>query len=270
MPTKIKIKQETSAASQPDQVMTTLQKTYGILDKFKVHLVVGALGCVVILLAISGFYSYKENSKKEVAKEFIEAFKYASAPVGEDAKPVGSIPAFKTDAEKNEKLTTELQAFLANRDGSVIAPTAQVALAAVQMETQKYKEAYDTFVAVLARDELAVLKPILLESVGFAALRLGQFDEAEKRFGEMRDATANAFVKARALVHLGDMYNPGTVGVASPKDVAKAKDFYKQANDLFPENPEGDTGSLDQLFKLFDPAKEIRNDVNVRLALLAL
>lgn len=270
MPSKIKIKQDNSVAAQPDQVMTGLQKTYGILDKYKVHLVVGFLAAVVVLLAISGISSWREGSKKEVAKSFFEAFKYASAPVGEDAKPVGSVPAFKTEAEKNEKLTAELQAFLGENADSAIGPTAQLALAAVQMETEKYKEAHETFASILSREELAVLKPILLESAGFAALRLGQYDEAEKRFAEMRDATANPFVKARSLVHLGDMYNPGTASVSSPKDVAKAKDFYKQANDLFPENPEQQASGLDQLFKLFDPAKEIRNDVKVRLSLLAL
>lgn len=270
MPSKIRIKQETSVAAQPDQVMTGLQKTYGLLDKYKVHLVVGFLAAVVVLLGISGLFSWRETSNKEVAKSFFEAFKYASAPVGEDAKPIGSVPAFKTEAEKNEKLTTELQAFLGENADSAIGPTAQLALAAVQMETQKYKEAYDTFSAVLTREELAVLKPILLESAGFAALRLGQFDQAEKHFTEMRDSTANPFVKARALVHMGDMYNPGTASVGSPKDAAKAKDFYKAATDLFPENPEEEANGLDQLFKLFDPAKEIRNDVKVRLSLLAL
>lgn len=268
MPSKIKIKQE-NGLGQPDQVMTTLQTTYGVLDKYKMHLVVGFIASVVVLLCISWFFSHRENSKKETAKAFFEAFRYSAAPVGEDAKPAGSLPAFKTEAEKNAKLTTELEAFMADNSDSEIAMTAQLALAAVHMETEKYQEAYDAFKAAFEGDELAILKPILLENLGFAALRLGKFDEAEKRFAEMRDSTANPFVKARALVHLGDLANPGTSSVASTKDASKARDFYKQATDLFPENPEAALDPM-QAFKLFDPAKEVRNDIKVRLSLLAL
>lgn len=269
MPSKIKIKQETGGAAQPDQVMTTLQKTYATLDKFKMHLIFGFVGIVVILLGVSWFLSYREGSQKDVAKSFFDAFRYASAPVGEDAKPVGSLPAFKTEAEKNAKLTTELEAFVADNGDTHIGPTAQLALAAVHMETEKFQEAYDVFASAVEREELAALKPILLENLAFAALRLGKFDEAEKRFNEMRDSSPNPFIKARALVHLGDMANPGTASVATAKDAQKARDFYKQATDLFPENPEA-ADDLTALFKLFDPAKEIRSSVQVRLALLAL
>lgn len=241
MPPKIRKKSEGAALNQPDQVMTGLATTYAFLDKWKYYIVGGFSSVVVVLLAVSWWSSYQENKRVELAQSFFDAFKYFDAPVGENAVARDGLPAFKTEEEKFTKLADEMDAFLKENSSQDIAETAHLVKATAKMELRDFEAAYQELKAYIDADPESSLGPMVLENLGYACVNLGKIDEAIGYFEKMDESSADAFVSAMALVHLGDLYHPGAMTVSSDKDGEKARRYYEQALELLPkvEDEEG-------------------------------
>jgi tetratricopeptide (TPR) repeat protein len=262
MPAKIRKKSETGGLNQPDQVMTGLTKTYGFLDKYKVHIVSGFAAVVALLLVISWFVDYRESTGNEQAQAFFEAFKNYEAVVGLDIPVPNGVPKFATDEEKFTKLAEDMQAFLDDNSSADIADTARLVLASAKMELGKYEEAYGLLDAYLEELPGSALIPLVHENLGYASLHLGKMEQAVDHFNKMKEASANPYLKARALVHLGDLHNPGTSAHDGSKDAAKSKTFYEEALSLIPETEEEAT---------LDPTLSLtRDEILLRLTLLGL
>lgn len=262
MPAKIRKKSETGGLNQPDQVMTGLTTTYGFLDKFKVHIVAGFAAVIVILLAISWFVDYRESSHTEEAQAFFEAFKSFEAPVGADLQVPEGIPTFNTDEDKFTKLAQDMQGFLDDNSSAEIAVTARLVLASAKMELGQYDEAYTLLNEYLSDVPDSPLVPLVLENLGYASLHLGKVEQAVEHFNKMKDSSPNPYLKARALLHLGDVVNPATSAYGGEKDPAKSKAFYEEALSLIPEATE--EAALDPTLSL------TRDEILLRLALLGL
>ena len=238
MPAKIRKKSETGGLKQPDQVMTGLQTTYSFLDEYKYHIVGGFSAVVVILLAISWYVDHREQTKKDLAMEFFEAFKYTEAMVGEDALAPAGIPTFNTADEKYAKVSESLGAFLEEHSSEAIADTARLVLASNQMEMGDYEKAYALLQEYVDNVPDSALTAIVYENMGYACMHLGKQEEAAAHFGQMKGATTNPYLIARALTHLGDMSNPGA-GSGGAKDAGKAREFYNEALEFLPAAEEG-------------------------------
>jgi len=264
MPPKIRKKSETAGLKQPDQVMTKLQTTYVFLDKFKYHIVGGFFGVVVILLGISWFMEYRKDRRQDMAQAFFDAFKYFDAPVGTEAPPPEGMESFPTAEAKFTKLGEELTAFLEEHSSEDISDTARLVLASTKMELGDYEGAHALLTQVLENKPDTSLAPIVLENVGYACIHLGKAEEAVSHFERMKESSSNPYVMARALVHLGDLRNPGATGAPVEKDREKALEFYQQALELLPEQEEeaGEAG---------DPAMALtRQEIETRISLLKL
>ncbi len=238
MPAKIRKKSETGGLKQPDQVMTGLQTTYAFLDKYKYYIVGGFSAVVAVLLAISWFVDHQEQKKEDLAKEFFEAFKYTEAVVGEDALAPAGLPKFNTAEEKYAKVSETLGAFLEEHSSETIADTARLVLASNQMETGDYEKAYALLQEYAENVPDSTLTAIVYENMGYACMHLGKLDEAAAHFDQMKGATTNPYLIARALTHLGDMSNPGATAGGN-KDATKAREFYNEALEFLPETEEG-------------------------------
>lgn len=261
MPAKIRKKSETGGLKQPDQVMTGLQTTYSFLDKYKYYIVGGFSAVVVVLLAISWFVDYREGKKEELAQNFFEAFKYTEAVVGEYALAPGGVPKFNTAGEKYAKVNEALGAFLEENSSETIADTARLVLASNQMELGDYEKAYALLQEYATNVPDSTLTPIVYENMGYACVHLGKLEEAAAHFNQMKGATTNPYLVARALLHLGDMSNPGA-SAGGDKDTKKARDFYQEALEFLPEAEEGAEP---------DPVVvRTRQEIELRLSLLNL
>jgi tetratricopeptide (TPR) repeat protein len=261
MPGKIRKRSEVGGLAQPDQVMTGLTTTYSFLDRYKYFIVGGFLAVIVVLLAVSWISSYMENRDIRISEEFYDAFKLADAPVGENATERGGVPAFKTNAEKFGKLAEGLQTFLADHESHRISDTARVALAAALLELSNNTEALTQLNAVAESLEGTALSPVLHETLAYAHLRQGQVDLAVSEFKKMGEMTANSYLKARSLIHLGDLVNPFTSVQGSTKNAEEARKLYQEALDLLPEPVEQ---ALDPIVTL------TRQEIQLRLSLLNL
>ncbi len=264
MPVKIRKKSEVADIKQPDQVMTGLQTTYGLLDRFKYYLAGAFVAVVILLLGVSWFMSYRESKKGDQAKAFFEAFKFMDAPVGEEAAPAEGLPAFKTSQEKFAKVSEELDKFIAEQGSADISVTARLVLAGVKMELGDYQAAFDGLNEFVANNADSPLAPLVHENLGFASIRLGKVDQAVEHFTKMKELTSDPYLNARALLHLGDLYNPGQTATDSDKDVAKARQYYEEALKLLPEEGAGEE-------QAFDPALSYaRQELQLRLTMLDL
>ncbi|GEM_PF-6203149 len=268
MPSKIKVRPEVDPV-QHDQVMTTLQKTYGTLDKYKLHIVVGFVGLIVVLLGISGLLSLREGGQTDSSKAFFEAFRLSAAPVGPDAKPAGTLKPFKTEADRDAALSTALKSFLDEHGGDAVADAARFAYASVLLDMGETQQAHDLLAGLVESEPVGQFKGLLLKNLAHTSLLLGKFEDAEKFYSQLNEISLDPTVKARALMYLGDLYNPATDSIKSSKDAAKARDFYEQAMKLFPETPEENALPAElALPKAYDAAGEVRKDVLLRMALL--
>lgn len=263
MPPKIRKKSETGGLDQPDQVMTKLQTTYGFLDKYKYYIVGGFVGAVVLLLGISGVLTWQQTREKDLAKSFFDAFKHFEAPITETGAAVEGVKSFKTEEAKFTALSEELGAFVAENSSADIATTARLALASAKMELGEYEVAYDLLKEFEDGAGKSGLVPFVYENLGYASLRLGKSEEAISYFEKMKGATSNTYVVVRALMHLGDLYNPGARSAAVDKDAGKATEYYKEALGLLPEEEaEGE---------IPDPAITLtRQEIELRLSMLDL
>ncbi len=236
MPPKIRKKSETAGVAQPDQVMVGLQTTY---------------------------VNYRQSARRDRALAFFDAFKFAEAPVGEGLKATAEAPAFESDEAKYTKLSEEMNAFLDAHASTDIAATARLVLASSHMELGKYEEALALLEQFLAEQAGSPLLPLVYENLGYACMHLGKTEEAVGHFEKMQSISADAYLSARALVHLGDLFNPGAVSAASAKDAAKAREYYQKALEALPEKEEGEEAS-----QRFPAEEQTRQDIKVRLALL--
>ena len=263
MPPKIRKKSETGGLDQPDQVMTKLQTTYGFLDKYKYFIVGGFAAVVVVLLGISGILTWQQTKEKELAQSFFDAFKHFEAPVTETGAVVEGVKSFKSEDEKFKKLADELGTFVADNATADIASTARLALASAKMELGEYEAAYGLLKEFEGEAGDSGLVPFVYENLGYASLRLGKSEEAVSYFEKMKAATSNTYVVVRALMHLGDLHNPGARSAAFDKDAGKAREFYTEALGLLPEEEvEGETP---------DPAISLtRQEIELRLSMLDL
>jgi tetratricopeptide (TPR) repeat protein len=263
MPVKIRKKNEDAGAKGQDQVMTGLVTTYDLLDKYKYHITAGFAAVVVILLAVSWWTGYRNDKLKELGKSFFNAFKFTEAQVGEEAKGTAELPAFKTEKEKFEKVIEQMEAFLAEHPDDKISETARLTLASAKMEVEDYETALKLLAEYAAENPGSAMTPIILENLGYACTHLQKFDEAIKHFESMKAAATSPYLGARALVHLGDMYNPASKSLAAGKDAAKARQYYDEALQLLPKEEEEGPKA--------DPAVGLtRHEIELRLSLLDL
>lgn len=261
MPAKIRKKSERGGLKQPDQVMTRLQVFYGYLDKFKYHIVAVFVGIVVLLLASSWWVGWRERVQRERAESFYAAFQNLEAPVRETAPRDSDAPVFKTREEKFSKAADELKKFIDDNSSAEIAQTARLALASAKMEVGDYEGAYNLLSTLAEDPPCEALIPLIHENLGLASLELGKVDEAVEHFLRMKDTTADPFLKARALMHVGDAYNPAS-SVAVEKDASRAKELYEEALSLLPEE-------MGLQEAVSDPAVAvIRQELELRLSLL--
>jgi len=264
MPVKIRKKSESADIKRPDQVMTGLQTTYGVLDRFKYHLAGAFVGLVVILLGMSWFLSYRESKKGDLAKAFFDAFKYLEAPVGEEVPGTDGLPSFKTQQEKYARVSDELGKFIGEHGSADIGATARLVMAGVKMELGDFQAAYDGFDEFVAANADSPLAPLVYENLGFASIRLGKIEQAVEHFTKMKELTSDPYLNARALLHLGDLFNPGQATTDSGKDTAKARQYYEEALKLLPEEGAGEE-------QPFDPALSYaRQELQLRLTMLDL
>lgn len=256
---KIRKKTETGGLNQPDQVMTSLTRTYAILDKYKYHLVIGFFGIAAVMIGVSWFVGMNQSKKKDVGKALDAVIMKLSPEKG----PVkeGEEPEFGSDEERFQHLEQTLADFVKEHESDPAGKTALLGLAAARLklgEEELAQESLNQFAKAVPESSLM---PIVHEGLGHIALRTGESEEADNQYRKMRENAADPYLRARALMHLGDMRNPMVKNIDTDKDPEEARELYNEALELLPES---DAQRPDPLFQ------GIRSDIELRLDLIDL
>jgi len=251
---------------QPDEVMSALQDTYSVIEKFKYWIIGAIAGAIVLVLGISAFVSWQASRLQADTEAFFKVFEIHLAEVTAPAEPEeGGEPeepaegTYPTEQARYEALASATQGFIDEHGGGAIEDAARLLLVSAYTRLDKNEEAAAELEAFLDSEGDSTLKPLVLENLGALKLRNGDAAGAAARFEEMQASSGVPYFKARALVHLGDMNNPALSASEGEKDAAKAREFYAKALALLPE--EAEEGIMPSLVSM------ARHDVQVRLLL---
>jgi predicted negative regulator of RcsB-dependent stress response len=251
---------------QPDEVMSALQDTYSVIERYKYWIIGSIVVAIVAVLGVSGFVSWRGSKRMENTEAFFKVFEIHLAEVVEPEEPAeGEEPAappegtYPTETAKYEALAAATQGFIDEHGGGAIDDAARLLLVSAYTRLGKNEEAASELETYLADEGDSTLKPLVLENLGALKLRTGDASGAAAQFEAMQSSSTVPYFKARALVHLGDMANPVLVSAKGDKDAASARDYYQKALELLPEETE--EGMLPSLTAM------ARHDVQVRLLL---
>ncbi len=251
---------------QPDEVMSALQDTYSVIEKYKFWIIGAIAAAIVLVLGVSGFVSWRSSKRMENTEAFFKVFEIHLAEVFEPEEPAeGEEPvtppegSYPTEEAKYEALATATQGFIEEHGGGSIEDAARLLLVSAYTRLGKNEEAATELETYLDDEGDSTLKPLVLENLGALKLRNGDASGAAAQFEAMQAASTVPYFKARALVHLGDMANPALESAQGDKDAAAARDYYEKALEILPV--ETDEGMLPSLSAM------ARHDVQVRLLL---
>lgn len=251
---------------QPDEVMSALQDTYSVIEKYKFWIMGALVAAIVAVLGVSGFVSWRSSKRMENTEAFFKVYEIHLAEVVEPVEPEegeeAAAPAegtYPSEEAKYEALATATQGFIDEYGGGAIEDAARLLLVSAYTRLGKNEEAAAELETYLADEGDSTLKPLVLENLGALKLRTGDASGASAQFEAMQTASTVPYFKARALVHLGDMANPVLASAKGDKDASSAREYYEKALELLPE--ETDEGMLPSLSAM------ARHDVQVRLLL---
>lgn len=220
------------ALQQPDEVMNKLQDTYSFIDTYK-YVVLGVIaGFIVVILAISGISTWSAHNRQKNAEAMSSVFetmsKQVEAPVEGQTPTAGS---FATQADKDKALLAATDGFLKDAGGDAKL-SGRMLRAVILAQTGNGDEANKELGELAGESEFSSLAPVINEGLGILAAKAGQKDKAAQFFAKMKDETAIPYVKAMALIHLGDLANPLMGGTAA----AEAVKSYEAALKELPES----------------------------------
>ena len=251
---------------QPDEVMSALQDTYSVIEKYKFWIMGALVAAIVAVLGVSGFVSWRSSKRMENTEAFFKVYEIHLAEVVEPVEPEegeeAAAPAegtYPTDAAKYEALATATQGFIEEHGGGAIEDAARLLLVSAYTRLDKNEEAAAELETYLEDEGDSTLKPLVLENLGALKLRSGDPTGAVSSFEEMQSSSTVPYFKARALVHLGDMVNPSLASSKGEKDAGAARGYYEKALELLPAETED--GLMPSLVSM------ARHDVQVRLLL---
>jgi predicted negative regulator of RcsB-dependent stress response len=214
--------------------MEKLQDTYSFIDDYK-FIILGVIGgFIALILIISGISTWNSHSKQQNADAMRAVFetmgKTVEAPAEGATTPTdGSV--YATQADKDKAVLAAIDTFLADAGGAS-EKAGRVLRASLMGQSGAGAEAAKEISELVGDDAFATLAPVLYENLGALALKAGQKDQAAQWFGKMKDATAVPYIKAMALIHLGDLANPMLGG----NNAGEAVKSYEAALKELPES----------------------------------
>jgi hypothetical protein len=218
----------------PDEVMEKLQDTYSFIDDYKFIIIGVIAGFIALILVISGVTTWNSHSRQKNADAMRAIFetmgKSVEAPAEGVAAPAdGSV--YATQADKDKAVLGSIDAFLADAGGDS-EKAGRLLRASLMGQSGAAAEATKELSELVTEDAFATLAPVVFEGLGSLANKAGQKDKAAEWFGKMKDSTGVPYIKAMALIHLGDLANPMLGGTSA----AEAVKSYEAALKELPES----------------------------------
>lgn len=199
-------KKELQELKKPDELQKLGQQAVPFLELHGKNIVLG----VIAFVAIGGGIALVSHIQKRSAEASMYQYGAALKVLGREvnvnppAEPVKGEdePPFKSEKEKDEAIITKLTAFRADHKGKKTAASAALPLAQALMRQGKADDALKLAEEFLKESDPAdTLRPVALETRGYALEAQGKLDEAAGAFEALSNENKSDFMKGMGQYH---------------------------------------------------------------------
>lgn len=198
-------KKELKELKAPDELQKLGQQAVPFLEQHGKNIVLGVLAFVAIGGGVALVGHIQKRSLEASMYQYGAALKVLDREVNANATaPVktGEEPPFKTEKEKDEAIIAKLSSFRSEHKGKKTAANAALPLAQALLRQGKAAEALPLAEEFLKEsDPSDTLRPIALETRGYALESLGKLDEASAAFEKLSQENKSDFMKGMGLYH---------------------------------------------------------------------
>lgn len=200
-------KKELKELKAPDELQKLGAQAVPFLEQHGKNIVLGVLAFVGIGGGIALVGHIQKRSLESSMYQYGAALKVLEREVNANASPsatvkVGEEPPFKTEKEKDEAIIAKLTTFRGDHKGKKTASNAALPLAQALLRQGKAAEALPLAEEFLKEsDPSDTMRPIALETRGYALESLGKLDEASAAFDKLSQENKSDFMKGMGLYH---------------------------------------------------------------------
>lgn len=199
-------KKELKELKAPDELQKLGQQAVPFLEQHGKNIVLGVLAFVAIGGGVALVGHIQKRSLEASMYQYGAALKVldrevnANATKPEDGK--ADEAPFKSEKEKDEAIVAKLTTFRADHKGKKTAVNAALPLAQALLRQGKASEALPLAEEFLKDADAAdPLRPVALETRGYALEALGKLDEATAAFDKLAQENKTDFMKGMGLYH---------------------------------------------------------------------
>lgn len=250
---------------KPDEFIISVEKVFNFLRQYYVWIITGVavIAVAMITVALISYYreqnliklgrdfnlsfsdlmpltkeeKEKEQAKKDEEKKKKEEEKKQAAESMETKKEEnkGEKPEEKKEEKKEEKsndkmlkVLRSLDGFIKNKGSEAIVDLAKLSRASVYLELKEYSKAIGSYNEFIEKYPDSSLRSFIFENIGLAEELSGNIEEAIKNYEKMA-ITDDSLTRAKALMLIGDLYNPNLLADEKGANAEKSKEYYEKA-----------------------------------------
>ncbi len=197
-------KKEQTDLKQPDELQKFGAQAVPFLEQHGKNIVLGIVAFLVIFGGAAMVQHIGKRSNETAMYRYGGALKILEREVNANATEPkdGEEPPFKTEKAKDEAIIEKLTAFRADNKGLKSATSAALPLSQALVREGKNEEALKLVEEYLKDADLAdPLRPVALETRGYALEGQGKVDEAIAAFEKLAQENKTDFLKGMGLYH---------------------------------------------------------------------
>ncbi|MBL8921819.1 MAG: tetratricopeptide repeat protein [Myxococcaceae bacterium] len=199
-------KKELKELRAPDELQKIGQQAVPFLEQHGKNIVLGVLAFVGVGGGIALVGHIQKRSLEASMYQYGSALKVLDREVNANATKADGVPEdevpFKSEKEKDEAIIAKLTAFRSDNKGKKTAANAALPLAQALLRQGKANDALPLAEEFLKEaDPADPLRPVALETRGYALESVGKLDEAAAAFDKLAQENKSDFMKGMGLYH---------------------------------------------------------------------
>lgn len=198
-------KKDLKELKSPDEFQKLGQQAVPFLEQHGKNIVLGVIAFVAVGGGVALVSHIQKRGNEAAMYEYGAALKVLDREVNANAPadaPKDEDPPFKTEKEKDEAIIAKLTAFRTENKGKKSATNAALPLAQAMLRQGKADDALKLAEEYLKdADPADPLRPVALETRGYALESTGKLDEAVGAFEKLAQENKTDFMKGMGLYH---------------------------------------------------------------------
>ena len=199
----------------PDEFLTFSEKAYNYISEHARHFIIGIITVLVLVVLVIGIQWYRQNRRTQAVAAYNDALKMIPSAENND------VPKLETAAAVMEQVAQKYSTLATGRAALLELGWLQYRLGNYDQALLSYQKFLDNM-----KDEERHLKPLVLNSMGYALEAAGELEKAAATWKDIETLPGD-FLKEEALLCLGRVYS----GLNRPEE---AKKSYQELLEKYP------------------------------------